>query len=66
MNLFPGKSFTGMMVQAGLNDITAETDAAFLCECQKFLPLLIGAAKGMYPCGRPLYCRFLLHANDND
>ena len=39
------------MLQASLNEILAYADTTYLSESFQFLPVLIGTAEGMHPCG---------------
>ena len=45
------ESLTWVMLLASLNEILAYAHTTFLSEFFQFLPVLIGTAEGMHPCG---------------
>jgi hypothetical protein len=56
-----------VVLQASLNEILANADTTFLGEFLQFLPVLIGTAEGMHPCGCLLdNLLFLSHEYEND
>ena len=55
------------MLQACFNEILANADTTFLGESLQLLPVLIGTAEGMHPCGCLLdNLLFLSHYYEND
>ena len=61
------ESLTWVMLQASLNEILAYTDTAYFAESFQLLPVLIGTAEGMHPCGCLLdNLLFLSHDYENE